>query len=180
MSEVKIIDDFLSEEVTNQLYDAILDENLRWKITSDHDKSKLKKKSFGYPLKSCDLVEVLKHTEHPITSLHDFFVQHRHQFDVNHSLYQVYFNCIKPGEQFDWHEDGVGTTIILYINPIWKPYWGSGTKFLINGKTKHVGVKPGRCVWFDASISHKAHAPNILMNDFARFSIAFQFVGDPL
>ena len=95
-------------------------------------------------------------------------------------------NCIKPGDSFEYHQDVTpgkvelaGSTVLIYMNPVWKWWWGSGTEFLLdNKKTRLVRPKPGRAIIFPAAMQHRAVAPNILLNDFGRLSIALQFHKD--
>lgn len=163
---INIIDNFLNEKEINQIYDLLSSPNMSWFIVKDRGNSHIKNRSFGKSV----YAEVLK-DDYYLNYLHNK-IKDKNIPNTNH-LHQIYFNCVKPGDKFDFHQDQNGTSVLIYCNPVWKYWWGSGTKF--KNPRKIVRPKPGRMVAFDGKIPHKCIAPNILMKDFARLSIVFQY-----
>ena len=97
--------------------------------------SKIKNKSFGKQVGP----EILR-SDYYLNYLHDKI--RSKNIPNTGNLYQIYFNCVKPGDKFDYHRDANGTSVLLYCNPTWRPWWGSGTQF--KKPRKIVRPKPGR------------------------------------
>ena len=163
---IQILDNFLSETEINQIYKLLSSPEMSWFIVNDRDNSKIKNKSFGKKVGP----EILRD---------DFYLNYLHNkiksknIPNTNNLYQIYFNCVKPGDKFDYHQDCDGTSVLLYCNPTWRSWWGSGTQF--KKPRKIVRPKPGRAIAFDGNIEHRCISPNYLMKDYGRLSIVFQF-----
>lgn len=178
---IQVIDNFISiYDVKNCYRDLSLTE---WRVVYDHQWSKVTRRAFGRGIEHEALEVALKENE-MVRYLHKL-VKSRN-FEGCGKLRQFYLNCIKPGDSFEYHQDVTpgkvelaGSTVLIYMNPVWKWWWGSGTEFLLdNKKTRLVRPKPGRAIIFPAAMQHRAVAPNILLNDFGRLSIALQFHKD--
>lgn len=163
---VEIIDNFWSDYEIKILYESLRSPKTDWYIGKDRSCSKIKNNSF---VKSIDFCTVQQNNV-----LSNMFLKIKNENILNTNiLHQVYFNCVKPGDKFDYHVDQDGTSILIYCNPVWKFWWGSGTQF--KNYRKIVRPKPGRMVLFDGKIEHRCVAPNLLMQDFGRLSVVFQF-----
>jgi len=163
---IEIIDNFLSETEINQIYNLLSSPEMNWFIIKDCSDSHIKNKSFGKKVGA----EILQ-DDYYLNYLHNK-IKSKNIPNTN-KLFQIYFNCVKPGDKFDYHQDQDGTSVLFYCNPVWKYWWGSGTQF--KNPRKIIKPKPGRAVIFDGRIEHRCIAPNLLMKDFARLSIVFQF-----
>ncbi len=163
---IKVIDDFLSEHELKVLYESLKLPQTDWYIGKDNSSSKLKNNSF--------VKAVNPNVVYNYQILYDIFCKIKNENILNTNiLHQVYFNCVKPGDKFDYHVDQDGTSVLIYCNPVWKFWWGSGTQF--KKFRKIVRPKPGRLIAFDGKIEHRCVAPNLLMQDFGRLSVVFQF-----
>lgn len=93
------------------------------------------------------------------------------KFDTSR-IFRSFSNCFRKGDKPRYHTDPAGVSYMIYLNSIWKWYWGAPTKF--KGK-RSVYPNPGRLVIFDANIPHKGTAPTIFTppNIPGRFSIVF-------
>jgi hypothetical protein len=150
---ITIYDNFLKPDEVRNIYDFLNMDDFVWNKIDDYRGQKVKRMSFGRTIRQPAIGEIM----------HD---------DPLVNLYKVSINCIKPFEHFEYHTDEWGSTVIFYVNPVWKWYWGSGTKFRRGGIVR---PKPGRAVVFNGRIQHKIIPPTPLMNDFGRLSIAFQY-----
>lgn len=168
---ITVIDNILSKEENQNLYDFVSSDDFVWHKIDDYkkQKQKVKRMSFGNLIRQPKLGEIMD--EDPMISFLTKRVKERRIPDTV-NLYKVTVNCIKPHEHFEYHTDEWGSTVIFYINPIWKWHWGSGTTFK-SGRT--VRPKPGRAVIFNGKLPHKILPPTPFMNDFGRLSIALQY-----
>lgn len=168
---ITIINNILSSDEVQNLYNFVNSDDFVWHKIDDYKSQdkKVKRMSFGRAIRQPQLGQIMN--EDPMISFLHQRVKERRIPDTE-KLYKVTVNCIKPHEYFEYHTDEWGSTVIFYINPTWKWYWGSGTKFR---KGPLVRPKPGRAVVFNGRIPHKIIAPTPLMNDFGRLSIALQF-----
>ena len=164
----EVIDDFVSQSDVETIYDAFTDSRCDWHLAKDHDESKNRKRYFVKVFQSsCEMSNILSTDE--FKRIHQRIKEFVPKTDV---LRRIYFNCVKPGDGSEYHKDFDGKSVLIYANPTWKWYWGSGTAFENHGLVR---PKPGRAVVFDGNISHKAISPNFLMDDCGRLSIVFQF-----
>jgi len=163
---IKVVDNFLSKYELKLLYESLKSPQTDWYIGKDKSNSNLKNNSF---VKAID-----PYTAQQYKILDDILLKIKKE-NILHTniLHQVYFNCVKPGDKFDYHVDADGTSILIYCNPVWKLWWGSGTQF--KNPQKIVRPKPGRMILFNGQTEHRCVAPNLLMNDFGRLSVVFQF-----
>lgn len=163
---IEVVDDFWSDYEIRLLYEGLKSQETDWYVGKDVSSSKKKNNSF---VKSMDL-HLIKQNH----LLYSMFLKIKKEDIIDTDfLHQVYFNCVKPGDKFDYHKDADGTSILIYCNPVWKFWWGSGTQFK---KPKMiVRPKPGRMILFNGQTEHRCVAPNLLMNDFGRLSVVFQF-----
>jgi len=163
---IQVIDNFISDYHIKSLYESLKLPSTDWYVGKDSSSSKLKNNSF---VKAVD--PNLVYNYH---ILYEIFCRIKNQNIVNtNNLFQIYFNCVKPGDRFDYHVDQNGTSVLIYCNPVWKFWWGSGTEF--KNPRKIVRPKPGRLIAFDGQIKHRCISPNLFMNDFGRLSVVFQF-----
>ena len=168
MNNIVIKDNFLTNDEVKKAYNHLYKQE--WVIVTDIDENPLvavnKRKSFGRNLfvgtKEFEQDFVVKYFADKIRRLN---------LPGARELCKVYFNCVKPGEKFDFHKDQKGLSVLLYCNPVWKSWWGSGTQF----ENKIVRIKPGRAIFFEGQIPHRCIAPNRFMNDFGRLSMVFQY-----
>jgi|TARA_B100000085_G_scaffold16774_2_gene14485 hypothetical protein len=165
------LDNFIDRKTVNSAY-LDLRHNFYWTVVSDKPGSNIKKAAFGRGYEHEDLRRALETI--PMVSYFDEYIRNSGLPNCNR-LRHFYVNCIKPGDQFNYHQDRSGSTVLMYVNPVWKWYWGSGTKFKKGFRTHFVAAKPGRCVCFPGKTDHKPVPPNLLCNDFGRLSIAFQY-----
>lgn len=168
--QIDVIDNFLNHDEVCDLYNLLKSPGTPWFIGTDHDKTKIKNKSFvkGYnSIESYSLVN-------DCVAVQKVFLKIKEKNIKNtENLIQIYFNCIKPGDKFDFHRDSDGKSVLVYLNPVWKFWWSSGTQF--KSPNKIVRPKPGRVIIFDGDIQHRCISPNNFMEDFGRLSIVFQF-----
>lgn len=165
---IEVIDNFVEQSDLETIYDAFTNSRCPWHLAKDYAESKNKKKYFVkvYECRS-DLSDLLSTNE--FKRIYQRIQEFVPETDV---LRTIYFNCVKPGDGSEYHVDFDGKSVLIYGNPTWKWYWGSGTIFKNHGLVK---PKPGRAVVFDGDIPHRAIPPNFLMNDCGRLSIVFQF-----
>lgn len=163
---IAVVDNFWSDYDIKMLYQSLKSPQTDWYIGKDNSGSKLKNNSF---VKSINF-----HTLQQNDFLFYIFTRIKEaNIENTDVLHQVYFNCVKPGDKFDYHKDQNGTSVLIYCNPVWKFWWGSGTQFK---KPKMiVRPKPGRMILFNGETEHRCVSPNLLMQDFGRLSVVFQF-----
>ena len=162
---IETFDNYLNKTEINNFYDCLKHPSIPWFIGPDHSNSTIKNKSFvkGFVGKEIDFL------------INDFTPARDLYKKLNHlgPLVKIHFNLVKPGDKFDFHTDAKGMSVLVYLNPVWKTWWGSGTQF--RNPNKVVKPKPGRAIFFNGQIEHRSIAPNLLMNDFGRLSVVYQF-----
>ena len=165
---LKVIDNFVNDNDTLFLYRFFTSNQSPWFFGNDYDGSNNKRnffcKTYTNPNELHHLVLV--------PEIHRIYWKIRDYIPDTEFLRKIYVNCVKAGDKSEFHQDHDGTTVLIYFNPIWRFWWGSGTRF---EKFRLVRPKPGRAIFFDGLILHKSVSPNLLMNDRGRFSIVFQF-----
>ena len=123
---IVVKDNFLTKEEVKKAYNHLYKQ--QWVIVTDINENPLtavnKRKSFGRNIsvgtKEFEQDFVIKYFADKIRRLN---------WPGARELCKVYFNCVKPGEKFDFHKDQTGLSVLLYCNPVWKSWWGSGTQF---------------------------------------------------
>ena len=162
---IEVIDNYLDKTEVGHFYNCLKHPSISWFIGPDHSESLIKNKSFVKGFFGSE-VQFLIEDFAPVANLYT---------KLNHlgPLRKIHFNLIKPGDRFDFHTDAEGMTVLVYLNPVWKPWWGSGTQF--RNPNKVVKPKPGRTVFFSGQIEHRCISPNLLMNDFGRLLVAYHF-----
>jgi hypothetical protein len=166
---ITIYDNFLKQDEVRDIYSFLNTDDFIWNKIDDYRGQQVKRMSFGRTIRQPMIGEIM-HDDPLVSYLHNK-IKEKNIPETN-NLYKVSINCIKPFEHFEYHTDEWGSTVIFYVNPVWKWYWGSGTKFRRGGIVR---PKPGRAVVFNGRIQHKIIPPTPLMNDFGRLSIAFQY-----
>lgn len=168
---ITVINNILSTDEVHGVYNFLSADDFVWHKIDDYKNQAqtVKRMSFGHFMRQPKLGEIMN--DDPLISFLHGRVKERRIPDTN-NLYKVTVNCIKPHEHFDYHTDEWGSTVIFYVNPVWKWYWGSGTKFK-SGKI--VRPQPGRAVVFNGKVKHKIVPPTPFMNDFGRLSVALQY-----
>jgi len=169
--DIIVVDKFISPTDLGAAY-LDLRENFYWHVASDAPGSNIRKSAFGRGFEHEDLVKA--YDTIPMVKYFDDYIK-RAGLPNCGSLRHFYINCIKPGDKFNYHKDRSGSTVLIYVNPIWKWYWGSGTKFKKGLKTLVIRPRPARMICFPGQTYHKPIPPNLLYNDFGRLSIAFQY-----
>lgn len=169
--DILVVDNFIGPIDLGAAY-LDLRNNFYWNVTSDAPGSNIRKAAFGRGFEHQDLLKA--YDTIPMVSYFDNYIKSRGLPNCG-SLRQFYVNCVKPGDKFNYHEDSSGSTVLIYVNPVWKWHWGSGTKFKKGFKTFIVKPKPGRMICFPGKTKHKPIPPNFWYNDFGRLSIAFQY-----
>jgi len=171
MSNLIVVDNFLNleeiKEVDNHLNDK------PWGFVDDLGEVSGRYKSIGH--------------SKDIFSTNDFddlesFLQEKISYVVdsleflpkNYEIFRVYYNAIRYGDKFEFHQDGTGPTFLIYGNSVWEKSWKSHTLFREGSLKKKVLPKPGRIVIFDGQLEHKASPPSSNFEANARFSIVFQ------
>jgi len=168
---IEVVDDFLNQKEIQDLYNLLRSPGTTWFIGPDHSDSTIKNKSFVKAYKYDDELLSLVNNYSCIKQIY-LKIKERNIKNTT-SLGQIYFNCVKTGDKFDFHTDCEGTSVLVYLNPQWKFWWGSGTQF--KKPNKIIRPKPGRAIFFDGKIEHRCIAPNYFMEDFGRLSIVMQF-----
>lgn len=164
-------DNFISADDLHSAY-WDLRINFAWTVASDKQGSGVRKASFGRGWEHEGLEQAYE--EIKMIRYFDEYIRNSGLPDCG-KLRHFYINCIKPGDQFTYHTDQTGSTVMIYVNPVWKWHWGSGTKFKRGRFIDVVRPKPARVVCFPGQTLHKPIPPNLWYNDFGRLSIAFQY-----
>lgn len=162
---IKVVDNYLNNTEIKHFYDCLKHPTIPWFIGPDYSGSIIKNKSFVKGFEGAE-IKYLINDFLPVRNLYN---------KLNHlgPMVKIYFNLVKPGDRFDFHTDAKGMSVLVYLNPVWKPWWGSGTQF--RNPNKVVRPKPGRAIFFNGQIKHRCIAPNLLMNDYGRLSVVYQF-----
>jgi hypothetical protein len=97
----------------------------------------------------------------------------------NLELTVIDFNMQFKGQEGGYHQDlynndGTDRTILFYPHYEWKPEWGGSLDVVEeDGTIEQHELKPGKVLYFDGSVSHKANAP--LIDNIPRISVAYRF-----
>jgi hypothetical protein len=171
MSNLIVLDNFLNlEEI--KIVDNHLN-NKPWGFVDDLGNVSGRYRSIGHS-KDINSTEDFDEFEVVLEEKISFVVNKLDFLPKNYNIFKVYYNAIRFGDKFQYHQDGNGPSFLIYGNEIWKKSWKSHTIFRDGSFKKKVLPKPGRMVIFDGKIDHKASPPcsNFVGN--ARFSIVFQ------
>jgi len=103
-----------------------------------------------------------------------YLVENLEFLPKNYDIFRIYYNAIRYGDKFEFHQDGTGPSFLIYGNSVWEKSWKSHTLFREGSLKKKVLPKPGRIVIFDGQLEHKASPPSSNFEANARFSIVLQ------
>jgi len=155
---MKIIDNILSTEQTNNLYNRFINE----------------KYSYGETDNDHNLPTGLIHeiTDNALSNYLGSIASK--EFEVLNSLtiYRAYVNLFIPRELPYFHRDGQKViTCLFYINPQYELDEGGETQFIIENKLIAVESKPGRLAIFDGNLLHRATS----FRTYPRLTIAIKY-----
>jgi len=93
----------------------------------------------------------------------------------DHKIIRAYVNAWKPNEPSFPHVDACETTCLIYLNVNYDVKYGGETIFYTKNNDAQYAVTPfpGRAVFFDGNILHRATSFNHLYNGY-RHTIAFK------
>lgn len=94
-------------------------------------------------------------------------------------LTRAYINLSNYGDMEFPHRDCSmdrhDITVLYYVNPVWKHFWGGETLFYENHQTRvAILPTPGRFVLFDGSIEHTGTVPNRICKS-SRLTLAMKY-----
>ena len=94
---------------------------------------------------------------------------------LDFNIIRAYCNAWKSNEPSFPHIDACHTTCLIYVNIDYDLKYGGETIFYTEDKDAQYAVtpKPGRAVFFDGNILHRASSFNHLYNDY-RHTIAYK------
>jgi hypothetical protein len=167
---IKVIDNFLTNYEVNE-YQKLFD-SMAFGQGFDNDSNISGRfKSFGNK-KDIDVTEISRHEKYILDKLKRYDLLY-----VDEKLKVVYYNALRIGDKFKFHQDWDGHTFLIYTNKKWYRHWEGQTIFKTGSYPiyKSVYPSPGRLVIFNGKIEHKASPPSIFNNMFARYSLVFQF-----
>jgi hypothetical protein len=140
-NEIKIIDNFLSEEEMDFIQDYL--ETAKWSIQCSYPGS--------LEFLMCNVTEV------------DYFKNYlfnriKEELNFDYKLEKVYFNGQWFGRDGSFHKDLCERTCLIYINPH-DVSWGGFTQ-IVESENKQEIIPPiqGRLVVFPGNLPHKAYA----------------------
>ena len=116
---ITIYDNFLKPDEVRNIYDFLNMDDFVWNKIDDYRGQKVKRMSFGRTIRQPAIGEIM-HDDPLVSYLHKK-IKEKNIPETN-NLYKVSINCIKPFEHFEYHTDEWGSTVIFYVNPVWKWY----------------------------------------------------------
>jgi hypothetical protein len=167
MNNIKIIDNFLKDYEINEFYEIFEKMN----YSQNYDDKYVTGRYLSFATK--------KHVDKVGMTDHEEYIYNK--FLENNLIYpgervnKIFYNALRVGDKFRYHQDWDGHTFLLYVNKEWKFHWGSHTIFKTSFFTKKVLPSPGRLIIFPGKIFHKASAPTFFCKCFARYSLVYQF-----
>jgi hypothetical protein len=170
-SNLIVIDNFLNlEEI--QLVDNHLN-NKPWGFVDDLGEAFGRYRSIGHS-KEINSLQDFDEFECFLYEKISYVVDNLSFLPKNYDIFRIYYNAIRYGDKFNYHQDGNGPTFLIYGNKAWKKSWKSHTLFRDGSLKKKVLPKPGRIIIFDGQLEHRASAPTSHFEENARFSVVFQ------
>ena len=143
MQEVKVIDNFLSEEEHVDISNYV--NGIRWTMQVSNTNTP------GLHFLYGDVCNV------------DYFNTHlfrgvKSATGMNVKVSQVYFNGQWPGREGEFHRDPCDLTALIYVSKC-KPQWGGFTQILLDdGREVVVSPKERRMIIFPGKCLHKGYA----------------------
>lgn len=94
---------------------------------------------------------------------------------INHKIIRAYVNAWKANEPSFPHTDACHTTCLIYLNLDYDIMYGGETIFYTEGRDAQYAVTPvpGRAVFFDGNILHRATPFNHFYNGY-RHTLAYK------